>query len=89
MPLYDSDEAANTEWSDEDACLTVNFAHTVITVFLLVGFIYCRLPQAYTLRRVCPHVNNIVLFNLNGTFKTGQKLSSVTLSLTAMAAVTN
>lgn len=52
-PLHDSDEAENKDgfqWSeDASSCLTVNFAHTVITVFLLVGFIYRRLPQAYML----------------------------------------
>lgn len=49
-PLYDSEEAENKEWPEKDACLTVNFAHTIITVFLMVGFIYCRLPQAYMLQ---------------------------------------
>lgn len=54
-PLYDSDKAENkyySKWSEEaSSCLTVNFAHAVITVFLSVVFYTadCRRPIRYSI----------------------------------------
>lgn len=54
-PLYDSDKAENkdySKWSEEaSSCLTVNFAHAVITVLLSVVFYTadCRRPIRYSI----------------------------------------